>query len=382
MSNSETMSSSDETPESIADLERAIEDLDQAEQRVEEFGKQDLEELAEAYEDFTTLLDRYEEQVVGDAGDYQTNIEFQSEIADVVDDFPSGLLLAETFQECSEHLKQRYFKTSHFEHVREQLEPVEDIVQRLYDYKEALRTYRDRRKAVVYRIRELDDRIAELERLSRLGNADLDAPTEQLREPIEEYNEAVTDAFEQFHAEASAREVIRFLDAMNQYPLVEFEPAPPELREYLLSEPPGTEQISTLLEYSDYSRSKLDHYVEDPDRLKHIVGGKRTFLSGLSGAPLRIEWPPPAAEALQLRCEELTAAVNRVDPAVVADLRTVAALPRTTDYKILRTSAQAREDLTAEEREEIKSGSIDPELERAREERERLAEELSGFPEL
>ena len=365
----------------VGDLKRAQQRYDETQSRMAEFGREDLEALADVYRTFTALLDRYEEQVVGDAGDYRTNIEFQNEIATVINDTSSDVLLYETFTECAKHLRKKYYKTAHFDHVREQLEPVGDIVERLDDYEEAREEYREARRAIVYRVRDLDEDIANLERLSRLGKADLDAPTERLREPITAYNETVSDALQTFRSERSAREIIEFLDAMEAYPLVPFQPPPEELGSFLREEPPGEETISKLLDYATYSRSKLDHYVEDPDRLKHVVGGQRTYLSGLDAQPLRIEWPPPSARELQWRCRELRAAVNRFAPDAVEQLRTVEALPRETDYERLRTSIRAREELTDQERKHIKSGSIEEELAEAREERQLLEDVLDEYPE-
>jgi acyl-coenzyme A thioesterase PaaI-like protein len=83
---------------------------------------------------------------------------------------------------------------------------------------------------------------------------------------------------------------------------------------------------------------------------------------------------------LRHRCDELTSAVNRIAPAVVEDLRAVAQLPRETDYERLRTAAVAEAELTAEERERVKSGAVEEELREARETRERLGEALAEYP--
>ena len=371
---------SDRETDLVAAIDSAEDRLDRAEDRVDEFGREKLEELADAYHRFTDLLKRYEEQVLPDGGDQKTIIEFQSEIAALMDDLSEEMLLYGTFQECAEHLKQKWFNESHFEYVREQLEPVADLVDRLDEYEAALESYRTTRREIRYEIRALGDKIDELERLSRLGDADLDAPTERLRDPIETYNDAVTAAFDEFVREASAREVVDFLDAMTAYPLVEFREPPAELRQYLREEPPGEERLSTLLEYAGYSRSKLDHYVDNPDRLKHVIGSRKTYLSGLDADPLTIGWPPPSAAELEWRCQELTAAVNRFAPQVVEQLRAVATLPRETDYERLRDSARANEQLSAEERDRLASRDIEAELAQTRDERERLRNALEGYP--
>jgi hypothetical protein len=361
----------------IERLENTETRLTRTEARVEEFGHDDLDQLSDAYREFTDLLDRYEEQVVGDAGDVKTNIEFQSQVADVVGNIPSDTLLYATFTECAEYLKQKWFNTSDFEHVREQLEPVGDIVGRLDAYEQAHHDYRKVRRDIRQEIRNIDEQIAEYERLVELGEADLDAPTERLREPIERYNETVAEAFLEFVEERPAREVVAALDAMEAYPLVPFESPPADLEQYLREEEPGEMTIPKLLEYARYSRSKLDHYIEDPDRFDRVVGGQQTFLSGLDAEPLQIGWPAPSAARLRWRCQELTAALNRIAPAAVEQLRAVAALPHETDYERLYTSAVASEQLTDEERSRLQTEDVAARLEDLRDQRDRLREALA-----
>lgn len=375
------MSSADTTAADEADLverlSRTESRLEETRARVEEFGQEDIEQLADAYRSFVGLLDRYEDQVVGDAGDVKTNVEFQSQVAEVMSDIPSDTLLYETFVECTEYLKQKWFNESDFDHVRSQLEPVGDIVARLDAYQETHRAYRKVRSDVRTEIRSVGEQIQELERLVELDEADLDAPTDRLREPIERYNSAATRAFREFVENEPARAVLAVLDRLGVYPLVPFESPHPELTTYLDGEPPGEMPIPKLLEYAGYSRSKLTHYVDDPDRFVHVVGGRKTFLSGLDAEPLRIGWPPPSATALEWRCRELTAALNRIDRGAVEPLRAVAALPRETAYERLHDSAVAREQLTAAERERLRTSDVAATLADLRARRQRLRDALT-----
>jgi tetratricopeptide (TPR) repeat protein len=365
----------------VAQLDQSEQRLSRAQDRVDEFGEDDLQQLASVYREFLGVLERYEEDVTDDGGDYQTNIEFQSQIAEVSEHISDDLLLSETFRECDEYLQQKWFSQSDFDHVYEQLEPVADLVERIDERDRILENYRETRRDIEYRIRELDEEIDELERLSRLGNADLTAPTDRLHEPVEAYNDAVTDAFRTAHSEWSAREMLDFVTAMDAYPLVPFEQPPDELVTYIFDSDPGAETIQTLVEYADYSRSKLDHYVDDPAAFEEAVGGKQTYLRRLDADPLRIDWPPPGPKHLQYRCRELTAAVNRLDPAVVEPLRTVAALPRETEYERLRNSVLATEQLTESERDRIESEDIEGQLTECRAERDRLQDALAEYPE-
>lgn len=378
------MSTSDTAGATRADpverLRTAESDLAAARERVAEFGEADLQALADAHEEFTSLLARYEEPATGD-GDFETFVEFQGTVETFVERLPEDLLLRETFEESDEHLQQRRLSESDFEHVREQLAPVGDLVGRLEDRDRALAEYRRARSDARERLHELEDRIEELRRLERLGSADIDAPTDRLQGPIEAYNDAVADAFAEFRREAPARAVFDVLEATTAYPLVEFRPPPEALRAYVQSHPPGTEPLPTLLEYAEYSRSKLDHYVADAGALKRTVGSHQTYLRRLDAEPLTIGWPPPAADLLGWRCRELTAAVNRFAPRVVEQLRAVAALPRETDYARLRESAVAESELTPAERDRLRRGTVGEDLRAALDERERLEAALEEFPE-
>ncbi len=377
------MSTSDHAEAGGEGLVDALADADaarrEAHERVAEFGEEELQRLADAYEDFTALLARYEEPATGD-GDFKQFIEFQGNVEQFVERLDEDLLLREAFEDADEHLQQRRLSESDFEYVREQLEPVADLVARLDERRDAEERYERVRTQIHERIHELGERLDELERLARLGDADLDAPTERLREPIETYNEAVTEAFEAFRREQPAREVFAFLEKTKAYPLVPFRSPPEDIHDYVREYPPGTESIPDLLDYADFSRSKLDHYVDDPDTLKQAVATRKTYLRRLDAEPLTIGWPPPPAAELQWRCRELTAVVNRLAPPVVEPLREVAALPRETDYQWLRESAVAAAELTAEERERLKSGSVEQELEETQAKRQRLRDALAEYP--
>jgi len=298
-------------------------------------------------------------------------------MSDVSDD----MLQADIFEECDEYLRQKWFSDSDFEHVYDLLGPVATLVERLDERDGALEAYHEARRDVRTRLQECEAEIADLERLADLSEADLDAPIERLEEPISQYNDAAEEAFREFKRSASGRNVVRFLNQMEQYPLVEFTSPPPDVVEYIESNPPGEEPIETVLEYAKYSRSKLKHYVDEPNKLKHAIEGHRAYLETLDGGPLTVGWPPPTAEQLRYRCQELTAAVNRIDAGVVELLRTVQALPRQTDYERLRRSAVVRQELSAAERQQLQSRPIEDDLAELREEHERLSEVLEEYPE-
>ncbi len=114
----------------------------------------------------------------------------------------------------------------------------------------------------------------------------------------------------------------------------------------------GTEPIPTLLEYADYSASKLDHYVDDAAALRSAVATRQTYLRRLDAEPVRVDWPPPSATALPWLCRAYRSVVARfADESVVAALREVRGLAERDDYERLRESALARSELTEAERD-------------------------------
>ncbi|MEF8853267.1 MAG: hypothetical protein V5A28_12760 [Haloarculaceae archaeon] len=370
----------------VADLSDAHDALERARRRVAAVGESELETLRDRHDELTGLFDRYEERVTGD-GDFQTFIEFQGKIAEFTEELPGDLRHRDVFEDVDDLLQQRRLTDADWRRVRETLEPVREDVDRLVERREARERYRDARAAVERRRSELADRIDDLEHLQRLGEADLEAPTERLHAPIERYNARVTDAFDRFTSEAGARTVLSFLAATEQYPLVDFRSPPADLREYVETHEPGTEPVPRLLEYSEYSRSKLDHYVADADALKRNVATHRTFLRRLDAEPLTVSWPPPSSGTLRYRTRELESVVARVvaelgaeteaDPLVA--LRDVRALPRETEYDRLRESARARAQLGAEERERLASGAVATERAACRTAGERLDEALATY---
>jgi len=390
----------------VAELADASDALQRARRRVDAVGEDELTALGERYRELTRLFDRYEEEVTGD-GDFQTFIEFQGKVAEFTERLPGDRRHREVFEDVDDLLQQRRLTESDWRQVRETLAPVRDDVERLEDRQAARERYQDARYDVERRRDAVTDRIEDLERLERLGDADLDAPTERLRDPVETYNEQVSAAFETFTSEASARTVLALLDATGAFPLVGFRSPPEDLRAYARDYEAGAETVGQLLEYAEFSRSKLDHYVTDPDALKRNVATHRTSLRRLDADPLTVDWPPPEPDVLGYRCRELTGVVGRVvdrlkglDGVTVLDadpddatarrevvdplvaLREVRALPRETDYERLRDSARARAQLGADERERLASGAVAEELAARRETLGRLADALDEHPPL
>jgi hypothetical protein len=310
-------------------------------------------------------------------------IEFQEEIAEFVGDLPEDLRGREAFETVDDLLQQRRLTESDFEEARATLEPAREATARLEERRAARERYARVRSELDRQVSDLDDRIDDLERLVTLGEADLDAPVSEIREPVESYNEAVDEAFAAFKGDAPARAVLGFVDGTDAYPLVDFLAPPADLREYVRTHPPGTEPIPRLLEYAEFSRSKLAHYVDEPGDLKRAVGSHQTYLRRLDADPLTVDWPPPTADVLRWRSRELVAVVGRFAPEdVVARARDLRGMADREGYDRLRESARAREQLDADQRRRLASGAVAEELRACRAERERLVDALAEYPDV
>jgi hypothetical protein len=343
-----------------------------ARERVAEHGQERLETVAAAHSEATGLLERYESRATG-TGDFAAFVEFQDAFARLVEGLDDDLPAREAFEEAKDVLDQRRLSVDDFERAREALGPATDLVERLRERDRAEERLRDARHEGRERLREIEERIERLERVRRLGEADLGAPVERLRDPVASYNERIREAWETFRREESAREVFRVVEATSAYPLVAFRQPPAALREYVDTHAAGEESIPTLLEYADYTGSKLSHYVDDAGALKTRVATHRTYLERLDADPLTVSWPPPPADRLRYRAGELVSVVGRFAPEdAVAAARTVRRLPDDTEYGRLREAALARAELSADQRERLERGAVEADLTAAREALERL----------
>jgi hypothetical protein len=160
-------------------------------------------------------------------------------------------------------------------------------------------------------------------------------------------------------------------------------PAPDdELLAFVRRAEVGTEPVTRLLEYADYSRSKLDHYVDDPAAIKRVVATRRTYLDRLSAAPLTVGWLPPPPATLRRQADADESVVRQfADEETVALCREVRRATRREDYGDLRRAALARDELTAEQRRLVRDGTLADEIDALEAERDRLAAALEEYPE-
>ena len=359
-------------------LRRADERVRQLRSELEESDvpTERIEELVDAYRSVEAVLERWEERAT-DWDDFQGYVEFRNDLSETIESLPEDLPERDAFAEADGHVKtggvSSSLDASDFDAARAALSPVRSPVETYEALESARKERRDISRRARRRASDLRDRIDSLERLLELGEADLEAPVERLRDPIEAYNDAVEEAFESFRRERSAREFLSFIERAARTPFVGYDPPRSELLEYVEREPAGEHSIDELLEFAEYSGSKLAHYVDDAGLLKRRVATNRTYLERLSADPLRIEWPPDSAETLWYRTDELVSIVDRIaGESTIETLREVRSLTGEPAYERLRRTAAANSELSAEERRRLESGAVETELSEVRAELERL----------
>ena len=365
-------------------LRAAVERVEsiRAELDAEGLDRSALDTVADAYRSVEAILDRWEDRAT-DWDDFEGYVEFRNDLAGTLESLPEDLPERDAFVEADGCVKtggvSKSLDAGDFEDAREALAPAAAYAELRTDLESAIEDRRAARKRARRRRATLRERISELERILELGEADLDAPIDRLEDPIRTYNDRVTEAFRTFRREAAAETFLGFVDRAAHTPFVAYEPPPAALLEYVGSGAAGEHPIDELLEYADYSRSKLSHYVDDADLLKRRVATNRTYLERLSAEPLAVAWPPEPADELRFRTEELLGLVRRIaGEETAATLREVRALTRRDDYARLRAAARAEAALTDDQRRRLEAGEIDAELSAAREEFERLGAELDG----
>lgn len=366
----------------VETLRAADERVREVEERIERVGEATVERVADRLEEAESLLTRYEGRATGTGGEeFREFVRMQSALAEFVEELPADLRHREAFEAVEEALDKRRLSEGDFQRAREALAPARETAALLDDRETARGRYRDARRAVRDRLDTVRAAIDDREQVKAYGSADLDAPVDRLREPVETHDETVREAFAAFKRSAPAREVLDLVRTTERYPLVDFRPPPSDLRRFVESSPAGTEPVPTLLEYADYSRSKLAHYVDSPGELKRRVATERTYLEGLSGEPLTVGWPPPSAGELEHRGREIVAVVGRfADDETVERAREVRELAFDPEYERLRETAVARDRLSETDRRKLASGALEDELATLRAEADTLETALEEYP--
>jgi len=222
----------------IAELETAYRRVRTIESEIDDHGEDNVEAAADAYRNATRLLDRYEDSATG-TGDFKAYLQFQNEFIALAEGLSDDALAAEAFQRASDRMDKRRLNESDFDYAREQTEAAAEAVDLLERREEAHSAYRQARHDAKARKDELDAEADRLRRVRELGGVDLDIPLDPLQEPVEAYNAAVREAFDEFRRTESARALFELLAAGADRPLVDADRPPRDLAEYIESAPRG-----------------------------------------------------------------------------------------------------------------------------------------------
>lgn len=350
---------------------------------VEEYGREELESLQNAYEEMVSLLRQFEDKATGTgAEEFVRTAQVRHSVTNHVEELDDDLPGRGSFERAASRIDKRRLSQSDFSKAWNALDPAEKLVERLETYETTREELKDARETAQERLDAIKAEIDHNERLQELAEIQGSVDLTPLRAPIEQYNDQVRSAFQSMRTDESIRALFELLERAQQYPLVDIDQPPEELREYVFTNDAGTESVTQLLEYADYSKSKLSHYVDDADTLKRRVATQRTVLERLDAEPLTIGWPPPTADVLPWKTNALrSVAAPLLTEEAVAALRELESLARDSDrYEELRQAAAADAELSATDSDRVASGAVAEELESLRTERDRIETALEEAP--
>lgn len=335
-----------------------------AEARLEGLTEDEAAKVTDAYRTAVSLLNDYRERATG-TGDFTGYVEFRSKFSHHVEGLSEDFPRREVFEEALDRTERRRLSERDFEHAVAALDPAGAIVTALDELQSTRRKVAKVRKSLVDERTELVDRRAYLQDLADVQPRALDAPIEELRTPVERYNERIEDAHREFLSQTPARDVLAIYRRLSYFSLLDIDSPPEPLETFLTSHPAGGEPISTIRDYLRYSRSKLSHYVDDPGHFTGVVAPHSPYLESLTPEPFRLDWPPPEWSQLRWKLDELIKAANRfADESAIEPLRELHALGGEGErYHHLRSAARLREELDDEARELVLSGEVHTELE-------------------
>lgn len=368
----------------VEDLESLLDDTASAYHEViaakRDLGELDeatVSELRDAYVLAIDLLDSYEDRATG-TGDFGGYLEFRQRFDQFVEELDDGLPFRDRFEQAASDVDRRRLSSGDFAKARGELEEVAEVVEALDRLDEARDRLKARRKRVLAKRSELERRRDRLEELAHLDPTALDVPVDDLREAIDSFNEGVRADHRRFLHDVSVRTVLEVYDHLSYFALLDIEAPPDALVTFFEQHSVGEESVSTVLDYIDYSRSKLEHYVDDAGHFLGEVRPHSPYLEELSSDPFEIEWPPPERDEFRWHLRELRQAVSRFgSDETVATLRDLEARCRDeTRYTRQRSSAVLREDLGATERDLVIDGEAPDKLARVEEQLESIEELL------
>lgn len=343
------------TERALNNLEAAREQKQAVDGEIASVGESMVIAAADEYERAIQLLDSYQDSATG-TGNFQAYVEFQDRFIGLVEELPKSIPEREAFEIAADRLDQRRLNKSDFEAARKDLAPVATYRELLNQRQEAADALASAEREVSQARQAVTEAIEYYKLLCSYSDVDFSVSTTALSEPISEYNDSVHQDFTEFYETASISAVISFLERTESFPLISYQAPPQDLSQFIRQSPDAGDSIPTLLEYADFSGSKLDHYAADPALLQTTVGVHRTYLERLSAEPLSISIPPPAAGRLQFFTSEAISVLGRfAREETIAAIRTVRDITFEPVYNKYRLALAAEVNLSDAARQLLKN---------------------------
>lgn len=278
--------------------------------------------------------------------DFGSYVEFRSIATAVEETVDEDEVYGEdSFMQAAERFDRRTIREKHFDRAEEDLEDVEDAVAELEEA-ERLRDELDgERHRLRRRVEELEEEREELRERRERARSYADVDADELVELVERYDRLVKQEFEEFRGTASAADVVRVGARSGELPLVDDQPVDLEDARRL-EEVAGDRTAEEVLEMTGYSRSKLEHYVDDAVEFRRAV--PRSFLESFDGSAFEVGFDEPA-DVVRYEAPELRKVVQEfADEEVVDLLRRIRRLAMEDGYDEMRRAHQAAGDVDTE----------------------------------
>ncbi|MFB6198287.1 MAG: hypothetical protein ABEI52_08490, partial [Halobacteriaceae archaeon] len=199
--------------------------------RVDEFGRDALEEARNARRNLLGLLDKYEGEATG-SGNFEAYIQFQDEVIELVENLPDDIPERERFEKISERFDKRRLSTRDFEWARNELDAIGELTERIDDLETAREDVRNAERKLQQRIDDLTDQRDRLRTIAQYDPSVLNAPVDELRELVTDFNDSVVSEFNQYIEQSSMRDVLMIFRRAARTPFLEVRSPPDDLVEF------------------------------------------------------------------------------------------------------------------------------------------------------
>ncbi|MDY6765077.1 MAG: hypothetical protein SV377_05240 [Halobacteria archaeon] len=346
----------------MVDVSETIQELKRARQRIEDIGLEKAKKTHDFYSELSETMDEYREDAVG-TGDFETYVEFQGILDDMLERVKKNqdeIHRPEDFERVIDDFEKRVIRESDFRHAESTLSDVRELSETIDRINEIEKELRYEKGKLERRKSELESRLKSIKRKIDTAKGVSDIDPSPLVSLIESYNSSVETDFEEFYNNAPAIKVARIGEKARDFPLADIKPLDKETVRILERTGMGRKTVSEVLEYADYSDSKLSHYIDKPEEFRRNVS--QTWFKLLSADDFKISVETPQ-NLIKHKVPELVRVVGEFgSDETVRKLREIHSIAERGEYAPMRraylsekeTGDKNLEDLQ-EEKEDIES---------------------------